>query len=66
AHDLTMAALVGLMAGSLRSLWPWLAEDRSLMLPETGDPMGWVLILGFGGLVVSVAMTILEIRRKKD
>jgi putative membrane protein len=23
AHDLTMAALTGLMAGSLRALWPW-------------------------------------------
>ena len=37
AHDVTMAALVGLMAGSLRSLWPWLAEDRSLMSPDTGS-----------------------------
>ena len=66
AHDVTMAALVGLMAGSLRSLWPWLTEDRSLVLPESGDPVTWVILLGLGGLVVSIGMTILEIRRKKD
>jgi putative membrane protein len=35
-HDVTMAALVGLMAGSLRALWPWQAADRSLLAPA-GD-----------------------------
>ncbi len=64
AHDVTMAALVGLMAGSLRSLWPWLAEDRSLLWPETADGTGWVILLGLGGLIISVGMTVLEIRRK--
>ena len=64
AHDVTMAALVGLMAGSLRSLWPWLAEDRSLLLPDSTGGLGWILILGAGGLAVSAAMTMLEIRRK--
>lgn len=66
AHDLTMAALVGLMAGSLRSLWPWLAEDRSLLIPGSGDPMMWVIVLGLGGLAISAFMTWLEIRRKSD
>lgn len=64
AHDVTMAALVGLMAGSLRSLWPWLADDRSLQLPETMEGFGWILGLGMGGLVISAAMTWLEVRRK--
>jgi putative membrane protein len=64
AHDMTMAALVGLMAGSLRSLWPWLAEDRSMLLPESTEGLSWILILGLGGLVISVFMTVLEIRRK--
>ena len=34
--DLTMAVLIGLMAGSLRALWPWQTENRGL-LPPGGD-----------------------------
>lgn len=66
AHDLTMAALVGLMAGSLRSLWPWLAEDRSLLLPDGSGSIGWIVVLGLGGLALSAFMTWLEVRRKSD
>ncbi|MGE3961458.1 MAG: DUF368 domain-containing protein [Dehalococcoidia bacterium] len=50
-HDLTMAALVGLMLGSLRALWPFLEDDRGLRLPEEGDPVLLALALGLGGLV---------------
>ncbi len=64
AHDVTMAALVGLMAGSLRSLWPWLADDRGLLLPEGVEGIGGVLLIGFCGLAVSAGMTWLEVRRK--
>jgi putative membrane protein len=32
-YDLTMASLVGLMAGSLRALWPWQSEGRDLLAP---------------------------------
>jgi putative membrane protein len=32
-HDATMAALVGLMAGSLRALWPYQDADRRLLAP---------------------------------
>ena len=64
AHDVTMAALVGLMAGSLRSLWPWLAGDRSLMSPDTGSTFPLILALGLTGLLISGAMTWWEIRRK--
>ena len=65
AHDLTMAALVGLMIGSLRSLWPWLAEDRSILAPDTGDGFGLVLLIGLGGLVLSAAMTAWEVKRSR-
>jgi putative membrane protein len=50
AHDLTMAALVGLMAGSLRALWPYLEDDRTLRLPEEGDPLAAVIGLMVLGL----------------
>lgn len=66
AHDLTMAALVGLMIGSLRSLWPWLAEDRSILAPDTGDGFGLVLLIGLGGLVLSAAMTAWEVKRSRS
>lgn len=52
-HDATMAALVGLMAGSLRALWPWQDESRALLAPS--DPIVPVMLAMLGaGLVVSV------------
>jgi len=48
-YDATMAVLVGLMAGSLRALWPYLADDRSLLLPQAGDPVAVVVMLALGG-----------------
>ncbi len=50
-HDSTMAALVGLMLGSLRALWPWQDADRALLSPTPGE---WVipLVLGVLGLVL--------------
>jgi putative membrane protein len=44
-HDLTMAALVGLMAGSLRALWPFADADRNLHLPP--DTGALLVALGF-------------------
>ena len=49
-HDVTMAALLGLMAGSLRALWPYQEADRSLRLPDLGEPVlsvAFVALLGF-------------------
>jgi putative membrane protein len=49
-HDLTMAALVGLMAGSLRALWPYQDADRALLAPPADTtvlvPIG-LAMLGF-------------------
>ena len=49
-HDVTMAALLGLMAGSLRALWPYQEADRSLRLPDVGEPVlsvVFVALIGF-------------------
>ncbi len=46
-HSLTMAALVGLMAGSLRALWPWQDADRGLLPPPS-----------LGALAVAVALAL--------
>ncbi len=50
-HDTTMAALVGLMLGSLRALWPWQDVDRELLTPHSSE---WILpvLLGVVGLVL--------------
>ena len=46
-HDATMAALVGLIAGALRALWPYVGPNRVLQWPGATDPIGSVV-----GLVV--------------
>jgi putative membrane protein len=51
-HDVTMAALVGLMAGSLRALWPWQDDDRALLAPD--DPGLPIIMALVGALVVTV------------
>ncbi|MEX2280515.1 MAG: DUF368 domain-containing protein [Acidimicrobiia bacterium] len=50
SHDVTMAALVGLMAGSLRALWPWQNDERGLLSPM--DPLVPVLFVVLGAAVV--------------
>lgn len=63
-HDPTMAALVGLMAGSLRALWPWQDANRSLMTPETSDAILPVAILAVTGFALIMTLVIWEQRRK--
>jgi putative membrane protein len=50
SHDRTMAALVGLMIGSLRALWPWQNADRDLLAPD--DTALTVLALVVVGFVI--------------
>jgi putative membrane protein len=56
-HDLTMAALVGLMAGSLRALWPWQDAERTLRLPAPAEPVLPVLALAVGGFALVAFLT---------
>ncbi len=53
-HDQTMAALVGLMAGSLRALWPWQGPNRELLAP--GENVVMVALLAMAGLLVVLAI----------
>lgn len=55
-HDTTMAALVGLMAGSLRALWPWQTDDRGLLAPS--QPILVPLVLAVAGAAVVVAIQV--------
>jgi len=51
-HDLTMAALVGLMVGSLRALWPYQDADRALLAPPMDDSLVTVLLIAVAGFAL--------------
>jgi putative membrane protein len=65
-HDIVLAALIGLMIGSLRVLWPWPegTEETALEAPPAGE---WVvpLLLGLAAAAVVVAVGIVA-RRQAD
>jgi len=57
SHDATMAVLTGLMAGSLRALWPWKSsfdpKSGELANIGPGDPiLGVIVAVGCGALSV--------------
>jgi putative membrane protein len=55
-HDLTMAALVGLMLGSLRALWPYQDETRRLLAPPSTESFLQVLVLAIVGFAVVIVL----------
>ena len=62
-HDVTVAALIGLMAGSLRKIWPW-KEVEENVLP--GSLSGEVLLsigLGIAGCAIVVIIERIAARR---
>lgn len=54
----TLAIMTGLMAGSLRALWPWQSEDRDLLAPVAGVPAaaGWFVL----GMMIVASMLVAE------
>jgi len=54
-HDTVMAALIGLMLGSLRVLWPWPDGADTAALSAPFDPLVPIL-LALAGLVVVLAI----------
>jgi putative membrane protein len=65
-HDFTMAGLTGLMAGSLRALWPWKVGYDPKSGPITnvgvGDGVPWVLLALLAGAAVALLLQQLERR----
>ncbi|MEO6651629.1 MAG: DUF368 domain-containing protein [Ilumatobacteraceae bacterium] len=65
-HDLVMAAMVGLMLGSLRVLWPWPAGTQTT---ELGRPLGDVMVpilLAVVGAAVVIAVELLAVTTDHD
>ncbi|WP_225755085.1 DUF368 domain-containing protein [Actinotalea sp. Marseille-Q4924] len=59
-HRITLVVMTGLMAGSLRALWPWQDDDRSLQAP--GESLGAVVGLFVLGLVIVLGLVLVEDR----
>ncbi len=55
-YDTVMAALIGLMLGSLRVLWPWPAGVDSTELGAPSGPVALPVALAAGGLVLVVGI----------
>jgi putative membrane protein len=54
-HGLTMAALTGLMVGSVRALWPWQTADREILMPpDPGSFLAMAAIAAAGFIGVSL------------
>lgn len=65
AHDIVLAALIGLMVGSLRVLWPWPegVEDTGLGAPPAGE---WVVPLLLGLAAAAVVVAVGEVARRRS
>ncbi|MCE7083187.1 DUF368 domain-containing protein [Streptomyces sp. ST2-7A] len=62
-HRVTLVVLTGLMAGSLRALWPWQGDehDRSLYAPDEG--VGLTVLLFLIGFALVTAVLVAGHRR---
>lgn len=61
-HDTVTAGLIGLMVGSLRVLWPWPDGVDSTALGAPDGPVGVVVALALGGMVLVVALNVVAKR----
>jgi putative membrane protein len=64
-HDAVMAALVGLMTGSMRVLWPWPDGADTARLGSPEDPLVPAL-LALTGLALVLTVGIVAIRGGED
>lgn len=58
-HAATMAALLGLMIGSLRALWPWTDDDRRLLAPVDAGEVATATTYAGVGLVVVLTLIVI-------
>lgn len=65
-HDLVMAAMIGLMLGSLRVLWPWPGGTTTTRLAWPADDVALPIVLAIVGFVVVVAVEQIAVRTQSD
>jgi len=61
-HRITLAVMTGLMAGSLRALWPWQDSDRNLLSPE----QNWPQVTGLVFLGVAIVTALIWVAAKRE
>ena len=61
-HDLVMSAMVGLMIGSLRVLWPWPGGTETTEIGSPSGDVGFPLLIALAGFVVVVAVELVATR----
>lgn len=61
-HDLVMAAMIGLMLGSLRVLWPWPGGTTTTRLSAPADDVGLPIGLAILGFAVVVGVELIATR----
>lgn len=62
-HHLTLVVMTGLMAGSLRALWPWQSDDRTLLAPSQ-DNLVLCIVLALIGASAVITVILIEHRFK--
>ena len=66
-RDVTVAALLGLMVGSLRALWPWSAADGALLAPPAeSSAVLPALLMALCGIAAVLVLLWAEHRRAGD
>ena len=65
-HDVILAGLIGLMAGSLRVLWPWPNGVDSSALGDPGSDWGVVTVAGLIGFAAVFAISRLAEREEEE
>jgi putative membrane protein len=65
-HDLVMAAMVGLMLGSLRVLWPWPGGTATTRLAWPSDDVAVPVLLALGGFALVVVVELLATRSHRS
>jgi putative membrane protein len=63
-HAATMAALLGLMIGSLRALWPWAEDDRALRAPTEAGEVGTAALYAAVGAALVLSLIAVASRRR--
>ncbi len=58
-HDLVIAAMIGLMLGSLRVLWPWPGGTNSTRLEWPADDVAIPVLLAVIGLLVVISVELI-------
>ncbi len=66
-HDLTVAALIGFMAGSLRKVWPWKGPDEleNVLPPGWSNSVLYAILLALAGFVLVVVLERLALRLER-